>query len=117
MSSTGAEPYPAAAGEILSALKASFSTPHFIRDSTGHDSERAADALALGMYRSRGREIWGFEFKVSRADWLWELRQREKLNPGFSSATGGLYWCPTPGSSLRESSQSAGVCVCLIKAG
>lgn len=52
MSSTGAEPYPAAAGEILSALKASFSTPHFIRDSTGHDSERAADALALGMYRS-----------------------------------------------------------------
>lgn len=88
MSSAKAQPRSSAAGDLLAALKTSFSTPHFtvlneVRDSTGHDSERAADALALGMYRSRGREIWGVEFKVSRADWLCELRQPEKAESWF----------------------------------
>jgi hypothetical protein len=83
-----ADPIHLSSTDLLSALKVSFPSPHFavlneVRDSTGHDSERAADALALGMYRSRGRELWGFEFKVSRSDWLCELRQPEKAESWF----------------------------------
>lgn len=73
---------------LFAAVQASFPEPHFltyreVRDSTGHDAERAADALALGMYRSRGRELHGFEFKISRSDWLRELAQPEKAESWF----------------------------------
>ncbi|HZC22223.1 MAG TPA: hypothetical protein VE866_02710 [Candidatus Binatia bacterium] len=73
---------------LFAAVQASFGEPHFltyreVRDSTGHDAERAADALALGIYRSRGREIWGFEFKISRNDWLRELAQPDKAESWF----------------------------------
>jgi hypothetical protein len=35
------------------------------------------------MYRSRGRLLHGFEFKVSRSDWLCELRKPEKAESWF----------------------------------
>lgn len=65
------------------ALAARYTLPHFIllfevRDSTGFDSMRSADALAVSLYASRGREITGFEIKVSRSDWLRELKHPEK---------------------------------------
>lgn len=68
---------------IREALADKFSHPHYItlfevRDSTGFDSTRSADAISIGMYRSRGREMTGFEIKVSRSDWLRELKQPEK---------------------------------------
>lgn len=74
---------------LLAAVRASFPSPNFavlgeVRDSTGHDAERAADAIALGLYRSRGRELWGFEFKASRADWLREIRIPAKAESWFS---------------------------------
>jgi hypothetical protein len=64
-------------------LAAKFTRPHFItlfevRDSTGFDSTRSADAIAISLYGSRGREINGFEIKVSRSDWLRELKAPEK---------------------------------------
>ena len=34
--------------------------------------------MAISLYRSRGKALWGFEFKVSRNDWLKELKQPEK---------------------------------------
>lgn len=68
---------------IHEAIAAKFSHPHYItmfevRDSTGFDSRRSADALSIGMYSSRGREITGFEIKFSRSDWLRELKMPEK---------------------------------------
>lgn len=68
---------------IHEALAAKFSQPHYItmfevRDSTGFDSTRSADALSIAMYGTRGREITGFEIKISRSDWLRELKQPEK---------------------------------------
>lgn len=68
---------------IHEALAAKFSQPHYItmfevRDSTGFDSTRSADALSIAMYGTRGREITGFEIKVSRSDWLRELKMPEK---------------------------------------
>jgi hypothetical protein len=68
---------------IEEAISAKFSHPHFVtlfevRDSTGFDSSRSADAIAVGMYRTRGREITGFEIKRSRSDWLSELKNPAK---------------------------------------
>lgn len=45
-------------------------------------SPRRIDALAMSLWPSRGLELHGFEIKISRADWLRELRQAEKAD-GF----------------------------------
>lgn len=42
---------------------------------------RYADAVALGIWPSRGQALVGFEFKESRRDWL-----REKKNPAKAEA-------------------------------
>jgi hypothetical protein len=39
---------------------------------------RVADAIALGMWKSRSLSIEGFEFKASRASWLLELKKPQK---------------------------------------
>lgn len=64
-------------------IRRRFPAPGFVvmeevRNATGFDSNRSADAMALGLYKTRGRELWGFEMKVSRTDWLKELDQPEK---------------------------------------
>jgi hypothetical protein len=41
---------------------------------------RTADAIAINLWGSRGKAIHGFELKVSRSDWLKELRQPEKAD-------------------------------------
>jgi hypothetical protein len=71
------------AHDLFLRLQCSFSPPAYItleevRDATGFDGVRTADALAISLYRSRGKAVWGFEMKVSRNDWLKELKQPEK---------------------------------------
>lgn len=44
---------------------------------------RYADAIAVNLWRSRGHAIHGFEIKVSRSDWLRELKAPEKAEPLF----------------------------------
>lgn len=39
---------------------------------------RYADAVAVNLWQSRGHAVHGFEIKVSRSDWLRELKQPEK---------------------------------------
>ena len=50
-----------------------------VHSSTGGAS-RIADAMAFNMYRSTGYEVLGFEIKVSRSDWLSEMKQMSKSN-------------------------------------
>jgi hypothetical protein len=47
-----------------------------VSNGTGSMVRRRADAVALGVWPSRGFTIIGFEFKEDRRDWL-----REKANP------------------------------------
>jgi hypothetical protein len=44
---------------------------------------RFADAIAVNLWASRGYVVHGFEVKVSRSDWLRELKQPEKAEPIF----------------------------------
>lgn len=52
-----------------------------VPNSTGYAKRRSCDALALGLWPSAGLLLHGFELKVSRGDWLRELRQPEKATP------------------------------------
>ena len=68
---------------VHDAIATKYSLPHYVtlfevRDSTGFDSTRSADALSVALYGTRGREITGFEIKHSRSDWLRELKMPEK---------------------------------------
>lgn len=50
-----------------------------VRSSTGFaNGQRSADAIAMTLWPSRGLELNGFEVKVSRGDWLKELKNPEK---------------------------------------
>lgn len=50
-----------------------------VRNSTGYQRQtRTADALAMGLWPSRGLHLHGFEVKISRSDWLHELKQPAK---------------------------------------
>lgn len=69
--------------DLHSALRNTYPAPNFMylkeaRDATGFDCHRTADAIAIGMYRSCGQLIHGFELKVSRTDWLKELSNAAK---------------------------------------
>jgi hypothetical protein len=50
-------------------------------DVVGTKQERRCDAVALGMWSRTGYKIHGFEVKVSRSDWLRELKQPKKSDP------------------------------------
>jgi hypothetical protein len=71
--------------DILKVLRTRFGPPTYaflshVRNGTGfaRTTVRTADALAMGLWPSRGVELHGFEVKVSRGDWLHELKQPEK---------------------------------------
>lgn len=49
-----------------------------VRNATGFKGDRAADAVVMSLYPSRGLEVMGFEFKASRSDWLRELKNPRK---------------------------------------
>lgn len=49
-----------------------------LRGGTGFSREGRADAIAMGLWPSRGMEIHGFEVKVSRSDWRRELENPAK---------------------------------------
>lgn len=46
----------------------------------GVRQERRCDAIAIGMWQSTGRLIHGFEVKVSRSDWLREVKDVSKAD-------------------------------------
>jgi len=49
-----------------------------VRDSAGFRANRSADAIAVGLWPSRGCEVEGFEIKTARSDWLRELKEPKK---------------------------------------
>lgn len=54
--------------------------PHYY----GQDKERYIDAFAMNCYPSKGHLRVAYEVKVSRADWLRELREPDKCAPAIA---------------------------------
>lgn len=71
--------------EVTAALRERYAAPEYaffeeVGDS-GSSSRVYADGVAINMWASRGYAITGFEVKISRSDWLRELKQPEKAEP------------------------------------
>lgn len=83
------------AEQVRGALRNRYAAPEFalleeVRNATGRMREkpgrrmgsgkkaRYADMLAMSLYPSAGLEMIGFEIKVSRADWINELKDLSK---------------------------------------
>jgi hypothetical protein len=72
-------------GDVLDALRQKYAPPAFaflshVATGTGAHAARTIDGLAMSVWPSRGYEIFGFEVKVSRSDWLRELKQPAKAD-------------------------------------
>jgi hypothetical protein len=68
---------------VLDILAKEYPSPDmaFIREmraGTGWSNPSRADAIAMHLWPSKGLELVGYEVKVSRSDWLRELKQPEK---------------------------------------
>lgn len=73
-------------GEIAAAMRKRFSADAYallfeVGNSTGFGCSRHCDALAMSLWPSRGLGVFGFEFKISRSDWV-----RERDNPAKAEA-------------------------------
>lgn len=51
-----------------------------VRNAAGFDAKRTIDAMALGLWPSRGMELHGYEVKVSRADFRREIADPAKMD-------------------------------------
>lgn len=79
----------ATSADVLAAIRKRYSSAsgwallEEVRNGTGWRANRSADAVAVGLWPSRGMEIHGFEVKVSRGDWI---RERDKPDKAESIA-------------------------------
>lgn len=93
------------AEEIRAALAKKFAAPEYalffeVGDATGGRARRWADALAMGLWPSRGLALQGFEIKVSRSDLTSELK-----NPAKAESIARYcryWWLATPPGLVRE---------------
>jgi len=75
------------AADIIAALRvAHYAAPAWalieqVGNGTGYRADRHIDALAMGLWPSRGLEIHGIEIKISRSDWKRELLKPDKAEP------------------------------------
>lgn len=73
------------ADDILVLLHEKYAPPAWsffpqVPDGTGALKVRCADAAAMSLWPSRGLHLHGFEIKVSRGDWLRELKDPAKAD-------------------------------------
>lgn len=71
-----------------------------VPDAVSLDQKRRIDALAFGCWASLGRSLEGFELKVSRSDWLRELKNVNKADPFVALCD--RFWLVTADSSIAK---------------
>jgi hypothetical protein len=54
-----------------------------VRNATGFDASRSIDAVTMSLWPSLGLELCGMEIKISRSDWLRELKEPAKASTTF----------------------------------
>lgn len=74
--------------EVYARLKSRFPSDQFalldeVRDAAGFGASNSIDALAIGLWPSRGHEVHGIEIKSNRGDWLRELKNPKKQETIF----------------------------------
>lgn len=71
------------ANDLTDLIATKFSKPTYacfrnVANGTGTNISNRADAIAVGCWPSRGLSLDGFEVKISRSDWLRELKMPHK---------------------------------------
>lgn len=71
------------ARDVLEAIFVKHDGPEWVRfaevsNSTGHRANRRADAICMNIWPSKGYAIHGYEIKVSRADFIHEMKNIAK---------------------------------------
>lgn len=94
-----------------------------VAPSTG-GATRYADAVAVGLWASHGHLIQGIEIKISRSDFLHEMKQPEKSEPIMRYC--GRWWLACPSGMVKPEElpptwgllelNSAGVLIAKVKA-
>lgn len=69
-----------------------------VRNDSGFFAARTADFMAMDMWPSTGNAIHGHEVKVSRSDWLAELRKPEKAYPFVEMVD--YWWLAVPSAAI-----------------
>ncbi|HHT8992823.1 TPA: hypothetical protein ACT5B2_003868 [Burkholderia cenocepacia] len=91
--------------EVKAALRARFCSPEWalffeVADATGARHSRWADAVAMNLWPSRGLAVHGMEVKVSRSDWLRELKDPSKSAPVQRYCD--HWWIVAPAGVLKD---------------
>lgn len=71
-----------------------------VPDTVSLAQKRRIDAVSFGLWASGGQEIQGFELKISRADWLRELKQVDKADPFIELCD--RFWLVTADSKIAK---------------
>lgn len=71
------------AKDIRALLRRRYAAPEWamlfeVANTTGAGASRYADAVAMNLYPSRGLTVFGFEIKVSKSDFINEVRNPDK---------------------------------------
>ena len=69
-----------------------------VRNDSGFWAARTADFMALDMWPGTGNALHGHEVKVSRGDWLAELKKPEKALPFIEVVD--YWWLAVPDASI-----------------
>jgi hypothetical protein len=93
---------------VWNALRRRYKTPEWalfseVRDKLGWAGKGSCDALAFGLWPSRGMAMLGFEIKTDRGDWLRELKKPEKAER-FATLC-DEWWVVTTPDVIRDESE------------
>ncbi|RVG81330.1 hypothetical protein [Sinorhizobium meliloti] len=80
-----------------------------VSNATGYGVKSYADAISMGVWPSTGNEIHGFEVKVSRSDFLNEMKNPEKAMPIMQYCHRWSLVCPANMVKLDEVPATWGV--------
>lgn len=99
---------------VKQAIAAAFAAPAFqtffeVSNATGYGIKSYADAVAMGVWPSTGHEIHGFEVKVSRSDFLNEMKNPAKAMPIMQYCHRWSLVCPANMVKLDEVPSTWGV--------
>lgn len=99
---------------VKQAIAASFAAPAYqtffeVSNATGYGIKSYADAVSMGVWPSTGHEIHGFEVKVSRSDFLNEMKNPAKAMPIMQYCHRWSLVCPVNMVKLDEVPSTWGV--------
>lgn len=99
---------------VKQAIGASFAAPAYqtffeVSNATGYGIKSYADAVSMGVWPSTGHELHGFEVKISRSDFLNEMKNPAKAMPIMQYCHRWSLVCPANMVKLDEVPSTWGV--------